>query len=462
MRYASSHTRSPSRNNKSLLNWTLLWGSLLIVIFIIQYFIGGSQISENTLGWLSVSWSWKIVITNINGKKRDIVAEDTFSSSDSLISILSGNAHITGNSLDVWADKWAEISYETTNWSGWSLGIIQWRSWIEGGKDSLIKLKHIDLVPKEGSIILVEQQRIYSIAYVLKWSIEVRAGGSRDYILEAGKWIKVSQSDLISPGTSLASLSDTIDDSIKQNPFFISRNGQEILNQNVIKNQTWTTISSSGTNQLISQINGIWGKSITITSPIDGAIVSGNSLKVEWKIINPLVLRIMINDREALINKQTQSFSLGGIPIISDTLDIVYKAYNEWGNLIERGVLTLYSEVKKQGTDRLIPTTFPTSDKTFRILSPSENPYKTNINSVTVSWSVPKSTVEYITVNNFRLKKFAPNSSTWYYYANTSYGTMKEGFNLYEIKFFATNDTLLSTQLFTIIKEWGTSTLSWE
>ncbi len=462
MRYASSPGRSPSRNNKSLLNWTLLWGSLLIAIFIVQYFIGSTQTNENRLNWLSVSGSGKIIITTINGKKRDVVVEDTFSSSDSLISILSWNAHITGNKLDVWADKWAEISYETTNWSGGSLIIMQWRSWIEGGQDSLIKLKHIDLSPKEWSIILVEQQRIYSIVYVLKWNIEVRASGSRDYILEAGKGIKVSQSDLISPGTSLASLSDTIDDSIKQNPFFISRNGQEILNQYVIKNQTGTTISSSGTNQMITQINGTWGKSITITSPIDGAVISGNSLKVEWKIINPLVSRVMINDREVLINKQTQSFSLGGMPIVSDTLDIVYKAYNEWGNLLERGVLTLYSEAKRQGTDTLIPTTFPASDKIFRILNPAENPYKTNLNSITVSWSVPKNTVEYITVNNFRLKKFASNSSAWYYYANTSYGTMKEGFNLYEIKFYAANDTLLSTQLFTIIKEWGTPTLSWE
>lgn len=93
----------------------------------------------------------------------------------------------------------------------------------------------------------------------------------------------------------------------------------------------------------------------------------------------------MINDREAPINKQAQSFSLAGIPITSDTIDIVYKAYNDGGNILERGVLTLYSEEKKQGTDKLVPTTFPTSDKTFRILSPSENPYKTTLNSVTVS-----------------------------------------------------------------------------
>ncbi len=462
MRYASSHGRSPSRNTPSILYWILLWIGIIGIIFIVKFFFWSTPSNDDLKNWLSISGSWKIVITNINGKKRDVTESDTFTSSDSLISILSGNAHITGSGLNIWADKWAVISYENMDWSGASLTIIQGRSWIETAKDSVIRLKHIDLALSGWDILLVEQQMIFSIAYVLKWDAQVRASGSRDYLLEAGKGIKVSQSDLINPWTSLSSLSATIDDSIKQNPFFIARDGQKILDENVTKAQTGITIAPSLTGSIFPSLTLTWGKSLIITSPLDGAVVSGWSLKVEWKILNPLVSRVMINDREALIVKASLSFSVTGIPIVSDSLDIVYKAYNEWGNLIERGVLTLYSGDKKQGTDKLVPTTFPTSDKNFRILSPSENPYKTNINSVTVSWSVPKSTVEYITVNNFRLKKFSPNSTSWYYYANTSYGTMKEGFNLYEIKFYWANDLLLSTQLFTIIKEWGTSTLSWE
>lgn len=461
MRYAPSHGRSTSRNNKSLVNWTLFWLCLVGMIFVIKLFFGGDSSTKEVTGWLNITGSWKIVITNTNGKKRDVVESDIFWTSDSLISILSGNAHITGNGLNVWADKWAEISYENINSTGSILNISQWRSWIEGKGDSLIRLKHIDLTLSDESIVLVEQQRIYSIAYVLKWSAQIRASGSREYLLNVGKGIKVSQSDLINPGTSLSSLSDDIDDSIKQNPFFLSRNGQEILDKNTIQIETGSTIAPTLSGTAIIQAS-TWSKSLIITSPIDGSVVVGSTLKVEGRILNPLIARVMINDREAPINKQAQSFSLAGIPITSDTIDIVYKAYNDGGNILERGVLTLYSEEKKQGTDKLVPTTFPTSDKTFRILSPSENPYKTTLNSVTVSWSVPKNTVEYITVNNFRLKKFIPNGSTWYYYANTSYGTMKDWFNLYEIKFYDVNNTLLSTQLFTIIKEWDTSTLSWE
>jgi hypothetical protein len=194
------------------------------------------------------------------------------------------------------------------------------------------------------------------------------------------------------------------------------------------------------------------GKYIELINPKDGALIEGATIKVEGKILQKDVTKIMLNDKVIPLKTGSENFSLS-IPFETDILDIVYKAYNTSGNLLERGVITLYSATKKQGTDKLVPTTFPTSDKNFPVTSPTENPYKTSASSVTVSGSVPKGAVEYITVNNFRLKKFTPYSTTWYYYANTAYDTMKEGFNLYEIKFYGTDDTLLSTQLFTIIKE---------
>jgi hypothetical protein len=121
--------------------------------------------------------------------------------------------------------------------------------------------------------------------------------------------------------------------------------------------------------------------------------------------------------------------------------------------MLERGVITLYTKNGATGSDKLVPTTFPTNDKNYRITSPSENPYRTTERAVTVSGVIPKDTVEYITVNGYKLKKFTPKSATWYYYANRDYETMAEGFNLYEIKFYSTNNTLLATQVFTIIKE---------
>jgi hypothetical protein len=65
-------------------------------------------------------------------------------------------------------------------------------------------------------------------------------------------------------------------------------------------------------------------------------------------------------------------------------------------------------------------------------------------------------------VNDYRLQKFIPNSWSWYYFANMETGTMKEWLNLYNIKFYKQDGTLLYTQPFTIIKESKNATVSGE
>jgi hypothetical protein len=132
----------------------------------------------------------------------------------------------------------------------------------------------------------------------------------------------------------------------------------------------------------------------------------------------------------------------------------VIKAFSKDNSLLERATLTVSSN-STENKDKLVPTNFSTGDNNFRFTNPKENPYRTTEKSVTVSGIVPKNQVAYITVNGFRLKKFVPGSTSWYYYANITYATMREGFNLYEIRFYNSDNTLLSTQAFTIIKEGG-------
>ena len=462
MRYPSKSRSSQRSPNSWAYIFGIIWALILLVIFFIKSFSGENS-SEVGKKSLTLTSSGKIVITDVNGEKRDAKNNDSLKQDDTLLSVISWNTHMNGEWLKAWADKWAEVSYKEEWSSGISLNILQWRGWIESKNDIIVKLKHIEILMPKDSIVLVEQQRIYSIAYVLKGTPTIRTNGWREIPLIAWRWIKISQSDLVNQWTDLLSLTDEIDDSIKQNPFFLSRNWTAILSAIKTESSTWALVNTG----IISQWSGaiavnLWWKFISIISPSDGSVITWDTLKVEWKILSPSVIRVTINDKEAILNKDSQTFSAGPIVIDDDTLDIIYKAYDGGGNTLERWILSIYSQEKKQGTDRLVPTTFPISDKVFRIVSPSENPFKTTLNSVTVNWVIPKNTVEYIMVNNFRLKKYVPNSSSWYYYANISYGTMKEGFNLYEIKFYWTNDTLLSTQLFTIIKEWGTQTLSWE
>lgn len=105
-----------------------------------------------------------------------------------------------------------------------------------------------------------------------------------------------------------------------------------------------------------------------------------------------------------------------------------------------------------QKVNTIVPENFPNL-KDFVITSPKSNPYATTESYVRVQGSVPANTVKYITVNGYRLQKFVANSTTWYYHANAAIGTIKDGANLYYIKFYDNNDREIHTQLFTIIKD---------
>jgi hypothetical protein len=131
------------------------------------------------------------------------------------------------------------------------------RTWIEAKEDVTLKMKHIDVELSADDIALVEQQRVYSIVYVLRGDASILATNDRKYTLTTGNRIMVSQSNLVSPGTTLQSLAGTIDESIQQNAFFLARNGQKILAENLINTSTGEAmsgmiISSTGTSLPLS------------------------------------------------------------------------------------------------------------------------------------------------------------------------------------------------------------------
>lgn len=454
--------RNPSslRKKEGVIPWK--WIIIVIVIFTVLSVLRGlgGNADQNLWKWITVSWSGTFVVTNKDGVKKDINVWEKFYESDLLFSVISGSAELADVWGKFWLDKNSEISHIDNSSGGYLLS--QWRMWIEASKDINLSLKHIDIKLQDGDIVLLEQQRIYSIVYVLKWDVTIGWSG-RETLLKTGKRIMVSQSNLINPWVALESLIGDIDDSIQQNAFFLARDGKTLLENFKLswadKNWSWTINSISWSWMSLNSWNG--NKVIMITSPIDGSIIKGWVVTVEGKTLSSLVKKIVVNDQSIQISPSTQAFRSSPISVTTSTIDIVYRAYDAGNNLLERWVLTLYSDEKQAGSEKLVPKTFPTSDKDFHIISPNENPYKTTLSAVTVSGTVPKWAVEYITVNNFRLKKFVAQSTNWYYYANISYQTMKEWFNLYEIRFYWQNDTLLSTQLFTIIKEWW-KTVSWE
>lgn len=274
----------------------------------------------------------------------------------------------------------------------------------------------------------------------------------------------IGASDLVS-ADPLSSLAGPIDENIMQNPIFIRNNGLDFLNQLNKIPQNGMTSSWSGNQpwEWTGSLNSNKWQYVVINDPLDGSIARGTTISVMGKILSREVKRITLNDKDASISPVNESFIFQWLPVEKDITNIVYKAYDANNSLLEKWVTVVFGQkwAKNSGVT-LVPNNFPLSNKDFKITFPTENPYKTTDSLVKVQWSVPKDTVAYIVVNDYRLQKFIPNSTVWYYYANTDTKSMVDGINLYTIKFYGADDSLLYSQLFTIVKESKNASISGE
>jgi hypothetical protein len=377
---------------------------------------------------------------------------------DRSIAVETGWAIATNNDADLDLDERTEMTYVSHTSTGDTLKLTKWRIWIKQTSNSTTtETKNIVVTTDPGSIAIIEQNnQIYSSVYAIAWESRIRTS-VWEYILKAGTRIMISASDLANPGIQLSSLVGDIDESISTNPLFVRNNGRDILNQ-LSKNisSTGTTATSTGTMTIPSQ-------SISIIEPLEWSIATKSTIAIRWSIGSKDIIRITLNDIDSVVSPVNSTFTFSGFALSQEINNIVYKAYDATGKQVEKWVWTIYgSKQALQNVTRLIPNTSPISSKEFQIVSPGTNPYVMTDTAIKVQWTVPKDTVSYIMINDYKLQKYIPNSTNWYYFANIVSGTMQNGINLYTIKFYAADDKLLYTQLFTIIKESKNATLSGE
>lgn len=457
---------SYDRNSRSMQSksWIWWWWALAIIVLIfITRIFSSSWNDENLASLLITPLPESTVYISMNNSSKARISEpEKLYASDKSVSVQVWWAKAENSEMYIDIDKTSELTYKESTLSGNTIGLEKWRAWVQTIKwTTTIELKYMDIVSPVGTTLIVEQNNLSSTIYMIAWSslVETKIW---TYTLNAGNKMMIAWSDLSNPWTVLASLTASIDDSIVEHPLFVRNDGKNILQ--TIKTDTLTatgeTISESSTGNVLN----VTGKYIEVTDPLDGSLIKNSTFAVMGNTLSKEVRKVTINDIPATLSPVNQTFVLQNISLTSDIVNLVYKAYWENDKLLERWVLSVFwsKNAITSGNAKLIPDNFPASNKDFPITFPSDNPYKTTDSLVRVEWSVPANTVSYIMVNDYRLQKFISWGTKWYYFANTATETMKEGINLYNIRFYTKDNTLLYTQVFTIVKESKNATVSGE
>ncbi len=377
---------------------------------------------------------------------------------DKSISVETGWARATNDNISIDLDERTELSYNSHSSTGDALKLVKWKIWIEQiSSNGYIEMKNLSVITKKWSIVMLEQLNpVFSTVYSVQWDVTISTSIG-EYVLKAGNRIMLSATELANPWLQLSSQVGSIDADIMKNTLFIKNNGKELLtNLNTESTSTGAVIINTGSVESSSSF-------ISFLEPLDGSLINKTSISVRGTINSKDIKRVTLNDIDTSVSPVNNTFTFLDFPITAEVNNIVYKAYNMDGRQVEKWVITIFgSKQAIQSTNRLISNNSPISSKDFRILSPASNPFVTTERFIKVQWTVPKDTVNYIIVNDYRLQKYISGSATWYYYANMDNETLRDWINLYTIKFFGEKDELLYTQLFTIIKETKNVTLSGE
>ena len=323
----------------------------------------------------------------INGEKKMFTT-------DQKMEVRQGEAQIRleGDTSSILVDHLGEISYGGLVNGRNVIGIDNGYIWVESQDNALeFHLKNFVAISDPHSVIVVNQNTIASNLYVLRGSATAQVNGMIATV-GVGQKITILKSDL----TNLSKLADKlepIDDFFKTTDWFLKNKGADVLASSGSGSVSLSGTTASGSTGAIRTVSGTLvpttnGRYVTLSNPGDEATVNDTKTDLVGDILSSDVTKVTVNDREALLNVANRTFTYKGFPITSGANNIVYKAFGASGNLLQKGVSTVYGSKKdtKESDANKKPTvtTYPISDKDFRIVSPASNPYKTIENVVKI------------------------------------------------------------------------------
>lgn len=436
--------------------------ALWVIILIVKLAFGWTNNNNTARTWNFVyiapsQQNSEIYIYMSWDSKKQIDSQTKMFSTDNKAQVAQWEAKLTidNNDSSFYLDRLWELKYEWVIAWKQVLTLSNAQFWWEIKSDDMeIRLKNITVDPASSSVLAFSQNAIASNVFVLKWNAKIFTNPqSKDWkSVDLWVWQKLTimNNDLNDPALSLNDKIEPIDDIFKTEDFFVKHNWWEYLEK---PSSSWSTNGSWSSSSLsLSQKNA---KIIIFNNPQDESSIDWSTVDIDWKVASNDVEKITIDDKEASLNKQDETFAIKWFTIDSPINNLVYKAYDKDNNLLVKWVLIVYSSSKTSKKEEEKPwvTTYPISSKDFKIVEPADNPYKTTDKIVKIAWKISSPAVKFITINWFRLTKFSQFSTTWYYFANQDYGTMNDWINLYTIKYYWKDDDLLNTSLFTIVKE---------
>lgn len=359
----------------------------------------------------------------------------------------SNNSHVSLNKI-------AEFKYNENG----SFSLYSSDAWMSLWENTNITMNYANISALAWSVISLTQNEAGSTIYVLSWSAKVSNLEWVSTSLIQWQKLSVARQYAASSDIDLSSEKWNIDSYFKGSDWFIDNKWFEVLEKEdaiILGNETALWEWESGTYLSFDTLR-------------DEMSTSENTLNISGKILSDSVSSLSINNKQATINSQNQSFTINSISLWGSINDLVIKIYGSDKSILEKKVITVYSSstTSTQSTNNTVTqnitpvvssggATFWVDATDFGFTSPTvTGKFVATWSEITIRWITTAENISKVEVNGFKLASF--NGSTWRYHAFERFETLEEWTNQYKVDYFWSDGNLVYTDYYTIVKRAAT------
>ncbi len=429
-------------------------GAFIVLLILISLFSGGWDESievqkENQVG----------ITLNLDGSSTQGTIE--YSNWDKL-EVTQDSVLMKGESINV--SQWSLVLDipEVGNARISKLGIVDyntdgsfthssWNFWVNTSKALNVKMKFARVKMWENSHVSMSQNEMASTVYVISWFVEVENLVGQNTLVLPGEKVSITTINASNEDLDLKAQKEQIDDVFKNDDWYVLNRGDSYINAG--NNQEQQDEEEANSN--IPTTGNNTSRVLVFDTIRDEATIDSSSITITGNYIWDDIVKITANGKQADLNTQNKSFTFTDFSTSKYQNDIVFRAYDDAEDVLEKNLITLYylagESTGESGWYNL--QNYENVDASqYTFTAPSANTtYTTNVGQVTIQGKVNNPDIANVLVNGYKLNSYAQANGTWKYHAFENFNTLSKGTNVYDVEYLDASDNVIYTNRYNIV-----------
>lgn len=325
-----------------------------------------------------------------------------------------------------------------------------WNFWVNTSKALNVKMKFARVKMWENSHVSMSQNEMASTVYVINGFVEVENLVGQNTLVLPGEKVSITTINASNQDIDLKTQKEQIDDVFKNDDWYILNRGDSYINAGNDEDEQEDEADSN-----VPTVGNNTSRVLVFDTIRDEATIDSSNITITGNYTNNDIVKITVNGKQAELNSQNKSFTFTDISTSKYQNDLVFRAYDDAEDVLEKNLITLYylagESTGESGWYNL--QNYENVDASqYTFTAPSTNTtYTTNVGQVTIQGKVNNPEIASVLVNGYKLNSYAPATGTWKYHAFENFNTLSKGTNVYDVEYLDASENIIYSNRYNIV-----------